>query len=741
MEGFIAAACQTAATAEPAEAVLKAAAAGARLVVLPARVLERSWSPRSGSRPAGPSRPGPGRRSEPRPLPGREELLSRAADLARRAGCYLAPGTVVVPPSGGGPASPVAWLFSPTGELLGEQVATHLTREEEAAGAVPADELRVFDVDGVGVGLLVGLDVWVPEVSRILALEGAVVLLAHLALPAPYSEARQLAGVWQEVQQNQVFGVEACLVGSRDGTTYAGRSAVTAPCEMTPGESGFVVRAPSPETAVTLLGAIDLAARRRVIESYDIFAELNVGLYRRVFPQVYLAAREAGAAGPPTELAAGPPTEPTAGPPTEPAGRDRGAAGQPPGDRRPRRRPGKGPENLGFKERLFRRYLTFVSRPRVVRRAVAALRLTPHPKRRKKGRWWTEPGLGRPRATSRGGAAAGEPRPPRTVRVAAIQLESFYARNVTDYVLRLGERFREAVAEGADLVAFPEYVTQPLIGLIPGVAPLEGAEKGRDRSQANPGPDKAAVALADVTRFMEPILRNVYFTLFAALAAAARVYVLAGATPMPGAGGKVYNVSHLFGPDGRLIGAQPKVHLFPRERTEGLSPGEDLTVFETAVGRLSLPVCMDATYFETYRLAALLGAEMLGAPVANAEPYNCWKLLRGAWPRVQETPVYAVQSTLVGEFLGQELSGRAAVFAPHELTPAGDGVLASSAQPTGPGLAVADLDLDALARFREEHPVFPRLNLALIRRYLPRIYEDFARRRAASDQGQEESRP
>jgi len=236
---------------------------------------------------------------------------------------------------------------------------------------------------------------------------------------------------------------------------------------------------------------------------------------------------------------------------------------------------------------------------------------------------------------------------------------------------------------------------------------------------------------------MEPVLRNVYFTLFSALAAAARVWIMAGSTPLPGPDGKVYNVAALFGPDGSLVGTQSKLHLFPRERTEGLSPGSRLTVFDTDVGRLALPICMDATYFETYRLAALLGAEIVAAPVSNVEPYDYWKLLRGAWPRVQETPVYAVQSTIVGDFLGDPMTGKASVFAPLELTPDGSGVLAQCPEPVGPGLAVADLDLDALTAFRAERSLFARLNPEVIRRYLPAVYEEWKTARGEAAAGEE----
>lgn len=301
MDSFIAAVCQVAAGTDPREAAVRAARAGARLVVLPAFCLEAFLGcppavsygrvPTAGSSTGRAGSPPGEATPDVRTGPGREELQRLAASIAREAGCHLVAGTVLVPAGEGGARRQVAWLLSPEGELIGEQAQTHTTAEEQAAGRVEADRLEVFRALGVGIGLLVGLDVWVPEVARILTLEGATVLAAPLALPAPYSEARQIAGVWQVVQQNQVFGLEACLVGEWDGVPYAGRSAVTAPCEAVGDASGFVVRAPAADRPLTVLGGIDLEARRRAVEAYDILEAMNVRLYRQAFPMAYLGRR------------------------------------------------------------------------------------------------------------------------------------------------------------------------------------------------------------------------------------------------------------------------------------------------------------------------------------------------------------------------------------------------------------------------------------------------------------------
>ena len=96
----------------------------------------------------------------------------------------------------------------------------------------------------------------------------------------------------------------------------------------------------------------------------------------------------------------------------------------------------------------------------------------------------------------------------------------------------------------------------------------------------------------------------------------------------------------------------------PLEISWGFSPGKVFRVFPAAFGGLAAPVCMDATYYETFRVVAALGADIVAVPIANPEEYNAYLALRGIWPRVQETPVYGIKSALVGKMLGFTLTGR-----------------------------------------------------------------------------------
>ena len=161
----------------------------------------------------------------------------------------------------------------------------------------------------------------------------------------------------------------------------------------------------------------------------------------------------------------------------------------------------------------------------------------------------------------------------------------------------------------------------------------------------------------------------------------------------------------------------------PVEHAGGMAGGESFGVYPTPLGKLAMPVCMDATYFETFRILRGAGVDIVMIPIFDARPYNYWLALRGIWPRVQESMVYGIKSVMVGEFLHYDVFGRAGIYAPLELSPEGDGVLAELEDPQGEGLATADLDLEALRRVRAEHPYLEDRNPALMKKYFPGIYE------------------
>lgn len=550
------------------------------------------------------------------------DFLRLFSGLAAQYHVYIAPGTIPVPAAGG--VRNLAHLLSPEGKVIGSQAQTHLARDERAGGFVSAGDLDVFPTSLGTVGFAICTDAWYPEVMRILALRGAQIVLAPVAVPAPYGEWHQVRGMWQNVQQNQVFGVEACLAGEACGLEFAGRSAIYATCEMTEGETGVLACVGSSTAEEIILADLSFPSLQETIERFPIFRHFNRGLYYKWFPRVYqnhAAARDAG--------------RPSTG--------------------------GAGP-------------------------------------------------------SGRTSAALGHGAHPSKIRVAAVQMRLELIEDAGTYAEKIRTLTGAAADQGAQLVVFPEDSGTPLAGLIPGLEEL--AAKGMDAAVADL--TGRGMKVAEIFREISPAVKRIYETTFSTLAKEFRLYIITGSAYLEDDDGRMRVIGYFYGPDGEILAKQRKLHLVPMEAAWGFEPGSDLEVLDTPLGRIAFPICMDATYFETFRLARLRGAEIVAVPSANNEEYIFWRTMRGIWPRVQESQVFGISAAAVGNLLGMPFTGRSGLLAPLEMTPSGDGWLARAVSFDQEEIVVGDLDLDALRRFRDENPL--DVNLALYEKYLPGLY-------------------
>ena len=100
--------------------------------------------------------------------------------------------------------------------------------------------------------------------------------------------------------------------------------------------------------------------------------------------------------------------------------------------------------------------------------------------------------------------------------------------------------------------------------------------------------------------------------------------VLVGGSISEKEDGRIYNSSFTFDPSGRIIARHRKMHLFDVDIPGGvtfqesavLSPGNDVTVFDTSCGRLGVAICYDMRFPELMRLMCLHGAELIIVPAA-----------------------------------------------------------------------------------------------------------------------------
>jgi predicted amidohydrolase len=113
--------------------------------------------------------------------------------------------------------------------------------------------------------------------------------------------------------------------------------------------------------------------------------------------------------------------------------------------------------------------------------------------------------------------------------------------------------------------------------------------------------------------------------------------------------GVVYNTAMIAGPSGSLLGTYRKTHPFCTElRSRGgwVTPGDDVCVVETDLGRIGLMVCFDGDFPELARIMALQGAEVIVRPSALLRSADIWELTNRA--RAYDNHVYVVGANAVG---------------------------------------------------------------------------------------------
>lgn len=175
------------------------------------------------------------------------------------------------------------------------------------------------------------------------------------------------------------------------------------------------------------------------------------------------------------------------------------------------------------------------------------------------------------------------------MKVALIQMQ--VASSPAENLQTACTHLKDAVAGGADIAVLPEMFCCPYeTPNFPRFAQKEGGEIWQ--------------ALSDMAK------EN-------------GLYLVAGSVPEDD-GGKTYNTSYVFDPEGKCIAKHRKVHLFDIDvkggqrfmESETLTAGDSLTTFDTPWGKMGLCICYDIRFPEWTRLMALEGVKAVFIPAA-----------------------------------------------------------------------------------------------------------------------------
>jgi predicted amidohydrolase len=242
-------------------------------------------------------------------------------------------------------------------------------------------------------------------------------------------------------------------------------------------------------------------------------------------------------------------------------------------------------------------------------------------------------------------------------RIAAAQYPISYFHRFDEFRDKLTQWVARAASADAELLVFPEYGSMELASLFP-----------TDVQQSLP-----AQLLA-----MQDLLED-YLAAYRLLAREHRVHILAGSFPVR-VGERYHNRAYLFSPGGEVV-YQDKVVMTRFEAEHwGISSGDELRVFDTAIGKIGVTICYDVEFPMLARAQAAAGAEIVLAPSCTDTEAGYYRVRIGAQARALENQCHVVQAVTVGRAEWSEAVdvnvGAAALYGPVDTHSLATGVAA-----------------------------------------------------------------
>jgi predicted amidohydrolase len=268
----------------------------------------------------------------------------------------------------------------------------------------------------------------------------------------------------------------------------------------------------------------------------------------------------------------------------------------------------------------------------------------------------------------------------KTLTVAAAQYPIGEPATLAEWEAKIAAWVAEGAATGAQLLVFPEYA-----------AIEQAAAFGPSVSQ-----DLSATLLAVAEQTQARV------AVHAALARKHNVHILAGSGPERLANDQYVNAAQLVTPSGN-IGTQHKLIMTPFEHDWGVTPGDTVNVFETAIGKIGVAICYDSEFPLLVRAMTEAGAEIILVPSCTERLSGFHRIRAGAAARALESQVAVITSPTVGDALWSPAvdrnTGSAGIFVPPDALLSDTGVIAEGAL-NAPLWVTGTIDLARLRRLR-----------------------------------------
>lgn len=267
------------------------------------------------------------------------------------------------------------------------------------------------------------------------------------------------------------------------------------------------------------------------------------------------------------------------------------------------------------------------------------------------------------------------------IRVSAVQYKLENIKSFEEFAKQCEHYVRTALEFGAEFVLFPEFFTTQLLSM---------------------GDENNSLTINELPGFTEQ-----YQDLFRSFAVQTGMHIIGG-THVIRREEKLYNVAHLFYPDGR-IEEQAKLHITPTEVYEwNMEKGDSFRIFDTDKGKIAILTCYDIEFPEIVRMAKAKGADVIFCPSCTDDRHGFHRVRYTCHARAIENQVYVVVTGTVGTLTNVDFMranfGQAAVITPNDIPFPPKGILVEG-ELNNDMIVTADLDLSLLYDVREKGSV------------------------------------
>ncbi|MCM2980218.1 carbon-nitrogen hydrolase family protein [Niallia circulans] len=267
------------------------------------------------------------------------------------------------------------------------------------------------------------------------------------------------------------------------------------------------------------------------------------------------------------------------------------------------------------------------------------------------------------------------------IRVSAVQYKLENIKSFEEFAKQCEHYVRTALEFGAEFVLFPEFFTTQLLSM---------------------GGENNALTINELPGFTEQ-----YQELFRSFAVETGMHIIGG-THVIRREDKLFNVAHLFYPDGR-IEEQAKLHITPTEEYEwNMEKGDSFRIFDTDKGKIAILTCYDIEFPEIVRMAKAAGADVIFCPSCTDDRHGFHRVRYTCHARAIENQVYVVVTGTVGSLTNVDFMranfGQAAVITPNDIPFPPQGILVEG-ELNNDMIVTADLDLSLLYEVREKGSV------------------------------------